>query len=80
MTLKDRVAVVTGASQGIGEAISVELAREQAQVVLVDIQKEKLDNVAGRIESAGGAASSFCVDVSNLDQVQEVELKVRGMT
>jgi len=71
MSLKDRVAVITGASQGIGEAISVELAKEQAEVVLVDIQKEKLDEVAGKINSAGGAASTSCVDVSSFEQVQE---------
>jgi len=71
MSLKDRVAVITGASQGIGEAISVELAKEQAEVVLVDIQKEKLDEVAGKINAAGGAASTSCVDVSSFEQVQE---------
>jgi 3-oxoacyl-[acyl-carrier protein] reductase len=71
MSLKDRVAVITGASQGIGEAISVELAKEQAEVVLVDIQKEKLDEVAGKINTAGGAASTSCVDVSSFEQVQE---------
>ncbi len=71
MSLKDRVAVITGASQGIGEAISVELAKEQAEVVLVDIQKEKLDEVAGKINSAGGAASTSRVDVSSFEQVQE---------
>ena len=71
MSLKNRVAVITGASQGIGEAISVELAKEQAEVVLVDIQKEKLDEVAGKINSAGGAASTSCVDVSSFEQVQE---------
>lgn len=71
MSLKDRVAVITGASQGIGEAISVELAKEQAEVVLVDIQKEKLDEVAGKINSAGGVASTSRVDVSSFEQVQE---------
>jgi 3-oxoacyl-[acyl-carrier protein] reductase len=71
MSFKDRVAVITGASQGIGEAIAVELAREQAEVVLVDIQKEKLDEVAGKINTAGGTASTSCVDVSSFEQVKE---------
>lgn len=71
MSLKDRVAIVTGASQGIGEAIAVELARDQAEVVLVDIQKEKLDEVAGKINSAGGKAATESVDVSSFGEVQE---------
>lgn len=71
MSLKDRVAIVTGASQGIGEAIAVELARDQAEVVLVDIQKEKLDEVAGKINSSGGKAATESVDVSSFGEVQE---------
>lgn len=71
MSLKDRVAIVTGASQGIGEAIAVDLANDKAEVVLVDIQKEKLASVADRINSSGGKASISCVDVSSFDQVQE---------
>ncbi|MGD2294462.1 MAG: SDR family NAD(P)-dependent oxidoreductase, partial [Candidatus Aminicenantes bacterium] len=39
MSLKDRVAIVTGASQGIGKAIALELAGEQAAVILVDVQQ-----------------------------------------
>jgi len=69
--MEDKVAVITGASQGIGEAIAVELAKEQVEVVLVDIQKEKLDEVAGRIKASGGKASTVCVDVSKLEKVQE---------
>jgi 3-oxoacyl-[acyl-carrier protein] reductase len=71
MRLKDRVAVITGASQGIGKAIAMELAKEQAEVILVDIQKEKLEGVAARINSVGGTASTFCIDVTNYEQVQE---------
>jgi len=39
MTLTGRVSIVTGASQGIGEAIALSLAQDQATVILVDIQK-----------------------------------------
>jgi 3-oxoacyl-[acyl-carrier protein] reductase len=71
MSLKGRVAVVTGASQGIGETIAVSLAKEQAGVVLVDIQKDKLAEVTQRIKVSGGTASSICVDVSSFRQVHE---------
>ena len=71
MSLKDRVGIITGASQGIGEAIAIELAMDKADVVLVDVQKEKLAGVAERINSSGGTASISCVDVSSFEQVQE---------
>ena len=50
MNFSGRVTIVTGASQGIGEAIASELAMEGAEIVLIDVQKEKLDEVAQRIE------------------------------
>ena len=46
MIFKDRISLITGASQGIGEAIALDFAREGATIVLVDIQKDKLDEVA----------------------------------
>jgi len=72
MELEGRVSVVTGASQGIGEAIALSLAREGAEVILVDIQEEKLNEVIAKIESSGGRAASYCVDVSRFDQITEV--------
>ena len=45
MSLENKVGIVTGASQGIGESIALELAREQAEVILVDVQKDKLEMV-----------------------------------
>jgi 3-oxoacyl-[acyl-carrier protein] reductase len=72
MELEGRVSVVTGASQGIGEAIALSLVQEGAEVVLVDIQEEKLNEVIAKIESLGGRAASYCVDVSRFDQIMEV--------
>jgi 3-oxoacyl-[acyl-carrier protein] reductase len=71
MEFKDRVSVVTGASQGIGEAIALTLASNGAEVVLVDIQEEKLKEVAEKIASAGGRADSCCADVSRFDQIAD---------
>jgi len=71
VSLENKVGIVTGASQGIGEAIAFELAREQAQVILVDVQKDKLDTVVDKIEKAGGKAAAFSVDVSRFDLVTE---------
>lgn len=71
MSLKDKVVVVTGASQGIGEAIAQEIAAEKAEVILVDIQKEKLDTVARNIKESGGKATAYTADVSQLKEVEE---------
>jgi len=76
MILEGRVSIVTGASQGIGENIALELSRAGADVILVDIQKEKLEEVADKVARNKGKASVFCADVSRLDQVKEVTEKV----
>lgn len=76
MIFEGKVSIVTGASQGIGENIALELSREGANVILVDIQKEKLEEVADKIARNKGKASVFCADVSRLDQVKEITEKV----
>jgi 3-oxoacyl-[acyl-carrier protein] reductase len=72
MTFEDRISIVTGASQGIGEAIAFSLAKDQATVILVDIQKDKLDEVAQKIRANNGQALSYCADVSQFDQVTKL--------
>ena len=72
MIFEGKVSIVTGASQGIGEAIAEELAREGAHVALVDVQKEKLEALAGRFRAAGGKASAHVADVTRLDRVVAV--------
>jgi 3-oxoacyl-[acyl-carrier protein] reductase len=69
MDFSEKVSLVTGASQGIGEAIAAELARCGAEVILVDIQEEKLKEVAARIGQEKGTASFYKADVSELEQV-----------
>jgi len=66
------IALVTGASQGIGETIALELAREGPLVFLVDIQREKLEAVAEKIARNGGRASVRVADVSRFDQAATV--------
>ena len=72
MTLSGKVSLVTGASQGIGEAIALELSRVGAEVILLDIQKDKLEEVAGRIREKGGKAAAYTADISQFQQVDEV--------
>ncbi|OGD24541.1 MAG: 3-oxoacyl-[acyl-carrier-protein] reductase [Candidatus Aminicenantes bacterium RBG_13_63_10] len=72
MTLNGQVAVVTGASQGIGRAIALELAAAGAVVQAVDIQMEKLEDVVRDIQAAGGQAAPHAADVSRGDQAEAV--------
>ncbi len=60
-----RVALVTGASQGIGRACALELARDGAQVALAARNLDRLAEVAGEIRSAGGTAEIFSLDVAD---------------
>jgi 3-oxoacyl-[acyl-carrier protein] reductase len=76
-----RTAVVTGASQGIGEAIALLLAGEGAEVVLMDVQKDKLEAVRANIEAGGGRALAVEADVTKPESVNaalETALKACG--
>ncbi len=67
-----RVALVTGASQGIGRAVAMELAKHGATVVLAARNVEKLDAVKAEIAAAGGRAESFALDVSSEESIKAV--------
>ena len=64
MKFADKTSIVTGASQGIGEAIALTLAKEGSELILVDIQEEKLNDLAEKIRNQKGKAAVFCADVS----------------
>jgi len=69
-SLKDKVALVTGASQGIGRATSVALAEADAKVVVAARNAEKLASLVGDIEAAGGEAFALPMDVADAGQVK----------
>jgi 3-oxoacyl-[acyl-carrier protein] reductase len=68
--VRDRVALVTGAGQGIGAAIARRLAVGGAAVGVLDINREASDAVAGEIVANGGRAIGLSADVSDRDQVE----------
>ncbi|MBV9574177.1 MAG: 3-oxoacyl-[acyl-carrier-protein] reductase [Acidobacteriales bacterium] len=70
MTLTGRVAVVTGASQGIGHACALKLAASGATVALAARNQEKLNELARQIGEAGGKAFVFPLDVGDEDQIK----------
>ncbi len=68
--LQGRIALVTGASQGIGRACALELARQGATVALAARNESKLAEIAAEIATAGGQASAFALDVSSEDSIR----------
>ncbi|TRW86307.1 SDR family NAD(P)-dependent oxidoreductase [Mycolicibacterium sp. 018/SC-01/001] len=75
-TLTDSVALVTGASSGIGEATALGLAAQGATVALLARRRDRLDDLSARIEADGGRALVVQADVSDqrqaLDAVESV--------
>jgi 3-oxoacyl-[acyl-carrier protein] reductase len=69
-SLKDKVAVVTGASQGIGRETALALAEAGAKVVVAARNEEKLVALAGAIADAGGEALALKMDVADAEQVK----------
>ncbi|WP_420443351.1 SDR family NAD(P)-dependent oxidoreductase [Candidatus Poriferisodalis sp.] len=72
MLLENKIAIVTGAASGIGEASAQRFAAEGASVLVVDIRRERAESVAEAIREAGGEAHSFGADVSLADAVSEM--------
>ena len=68
--LTDRVAVVTGAAQGIGQAVAVAFAHAGADVALIDLTAERLGETAGMIEESGRRALAIGCDVGDEQAVR----------
>jgi 3-oxoacyl-[acyl-carrier protein] reductase len=70
MSLSGRVALVTGASQGIGRACALKLAQSGATVAVAARNQEKLNELVGEIAASGGKAAAFPVDVADEEQIK----------
>ena len=70
MSLSGRVALITGASQGIGRACALRLAKSGATVAVAARNQEKLAELVREIEATGGEAAAFPVDVADEEQVK----------
>ncbi len=70
-----RVAIVTGAASGIGEASAVRLAEEGAAVICADLNSEGAAKVAADINAAGGRALAYTIDISDSAQCDAIVAK-----
>jgi 3-oxoacyl-[acyl-carrier protein] reductase len=70
MKLEGRVALVTGASQGIGHACAIALARHGASVAVAARSQQKLDELIAQITATGGKAAAFVMDVADEEQIK----------
>jgi len=68
--LENKIAIVTGAGQGIGQAIAVRLAQEGAEVVISDINLQSAEQTASRIRQMGRKSLALKADVANFEDVQ----------
>ena len=74
LSLNGRVAIVTGGSRGIGRAVSLELGRRGAAVVVnYNKSPEGAEQVVNEIQAAGGKAAAFQADVSNTAAAQALK-------
>jgi 3-oxoacyl-[acyl-carrier protein] reductase len=70
MSLSGHVALVTGASQGIGRTCALRLAKDGATVAVAARNQEKLNELVSEITTAGGKAEAFALDVTDEEQVK----------
>jgi 3-oxoacyl-[acyl-carrier protein] reductase len=70
MRLKDKVAIITGAGRGIGQATAVKFAREGARVVVCDLTPEWIDQTVALCKEAGAEAIGCVADVRDLKSLQ----------
>ena len=71
MQIKNKVFVVTGAAQGLGASISVELARQGAHLALLDVNAEALEQTRQACTEAGSSCRTFICDVADENSVQQ---------
>jgi meso-butanediol dehydrogenase / (S,S)-butanediol dehydrogenase / diacetyl reductase len=69
MSINGKVALVTGGGQGIGRGIALRLAKDGADIAVVDLNEDKMTAVANEVKALGRKATTFKADVSKRDDV-----------
>ncbi len=76
-SLNGKIALITGASRGIGEAIAITLADYGAHCILVSRKIEALESVVEKITSRGGKAQAIACHMGHLDRIEELFVQVK---
>ena len=74
--LDGRLAVISGASEGIGRALALAYSRAGAELVLVSRTREKLLKVQSSVVASGGRAHVLCADIGRMDDIRSIEREV----
>lgn len=74
--LKGKIALVTGAGSGLGQAVAIGLAAQGAEVILVGRRAHLLSQTQASIHAAGGQAVYYAVDVSSKEEVQTLKAEI----
>ncbi|KKQ42185.1 MAG: hypothetical protein US60_C0022G0011 [Microgenomates group bacterium GW2011_GWC1_37_8] len=78
MKIKNKFAIITGASTGIGRAISIALAKEGIQIALVARTKNRLKDTRKLIEETGGIGDIFVADLSNITAINNLISEIKS--
>ena len=70
-SVKDKVAIITGAGSGMGEATAKVFAAEGIKVVATDINLKEVERVSGEIESSGGSCIPMLLDVTDKQSIEQ---------
>ncbi len=74
--LENKIALVTGAARGIGQAIALQLAADGADLALCDVKAEWLDDTAAKVKALGRRAETYAMDVANGAAVGEAVARI----
>ena len=77
-SLEGRIALITGASKGLGRAMALALGKAGATIALVSRDQQKLEGVAAEVQAMGAKAHVFVADVSQEDQVHRLQHEVEA--
>ena len=75
-TYKNKIALVTGASIGIGKAIAIDLAAKGAELILTARSQEQLESLANAIEEKGGKAHVFVEDLAQQGSAERLHEQI----